>query len=56
MLDTFLSIRGKSYMGGMSRPIAGQEASSRLSVYITYGCLSLRQVVQATWMRTHELK
>jgi deoxyribodipyrimidine photo-lyase len=43
-------------MGGMSRPIDGQEASSRISPYLTYGCLSLKQVVHMTWARMHDLK
>jgi deoxyribodipyrimidine photo-lyase len=55
-LATFLVTRGKRYMGGMSRPIEGQEASSRISTYLAYGCVSLRQVVQMTWVRMHDLK
>ena len=43
-------------MGGMSRPIDGQEASSRISPYLAYGCLSLKQVVHMTWARMHDLK
>ncbi len=53
---SFLETRGKGYMGGMSRPIDGQEASSRISPYLAYGCLSLRQVVQMTWLRMADLK
>ncbi len=56
ILATFLISRGKKYMGGMSRPIEGQEASSRVSPYLAYGCLSLKQVVQMTWVRMHDLK
>jgi deoxyribodipyrimidine photo-lyase len=55
-LATFLVTRGKRYMGGMSRPIEGQEASSRISTYLAYGCVSLRQVVQMTWVRMAYLK
>lgn len=40
----------------MSRPIEGQEASSRISPYLAYGCISLRQVVQMTWVRMSSLK
>jgi deoxyribodipyrimidine photo-lyase len=40
----------------MTRPIEGQEASSRISVYLAYGCLSLRYVVQATQNRIQELQ
>ncbi len=56
VLNTFLTSRGRGYMGGMSRPIEWQEASSRLSPYLAYGCLSLRQVVQATGARIDDLK
>lgn len=55
-LATFLISRGKGYMWGMSRPIEWQDASSRISPYLSYGCISLRQVVQMTWMRMHDLK
>lgn len=40
----------------MSRPIDGQNASSRISPYLAYGCISLKQVVQMTWIRMGELK
>ena len=43
-------------MGGMSRPIEGQEASSRISPYLAYGCVSLRQVTKITWLRMSDLK
>lgn len=48
VLTSFLSERVTRYRGGMTRPIAGMSASSRLSPYISYGCLSLRQIYQAT--------
>jgi deoxyribodipyrimidine photo-lyase len=56
VLMSFLQSRGRAYMGGMTRPIEGQSASSRLSPYLAYGCLSLREVVQATWSRMQEVK
>lgn len=55
-LAIFLTSRGKGYMWGMSRPIEGQNASSRISPYLAYGCISLKQVVQMTWIRIHDLK
>ncbi len=33
----------------MSRPIEGMSASSRVSIFLAYGCISLRQTVQMTW-------
>ncbi len=55
-LASFLVERGRKYMGGMSRPIEWQDASSRISVYLAYGCVSLRQVVQMTWVRMQDLQ
>jgi deoxyribodipyrimidine photo-lyase len=55
-LNDFLRIRWKQYLGGMSRPIEWQIASSRISPYLAYGCLSLRYVVQNTIYRMQELK
>jgi len=47
-LSSFLNYRSGSYRGGISSPIKAAEASSRLSSYLAWGCLSLREVVQAT--------
>ena len=55
-LASFLISRGKWYMWGMSRPIEWQLASSRISPYLAYGCISLKQVIQMTWVRMSDLK
>lgn len=47
-LSSFLSDRSGFYRGGISSPIQATEASSRLSPYLAWGCLSPREVVQAT--------
>lgn len=47
-LSSFLSYRSGFYRGGISSPIQATEASSRLSPYLAWGCLSPREVVQAT--------
>ncbi len=47
-LSSFLSYRSGFYRGGISSPIKAAEASSRLSPYLAWGCLSPREVVQAT--------
>ena len=44
----FLAERSQRYRGGISSPLRAPDACSRLSTYITWGCLSLREVVQAT--------
>lgn len=47
-LNSFLNQRSMWYRGGISSPLSAPDACSRLSVYLTYGCLSIREVVQAT--------
>ncbi|QWC99920.1 deoxyribodipyrimidine photolyase [Polynucleobacter paneuropaeus] len=47
-LNSFLKQRSMWYRGGISSPLSAPDACSRLSVYMTYGCLSIREVVQAT--------
>ncbi len=48
VLDSFLSERSLQYRGGISSPLSAPTACSRISTYLAYGCLSLREVVQAT--------
>jgi deoxyribodipyrimidine photo-lyase len=40
----------------MSSPLGGASSCSRLSPYLAWGCLSMREVAQATWNRQRELK
>ncbi|OAI04441.1 FAD-binding domain-containing protein [Methylomonas methanica] len=47
-LRDFLFDRSGSYRGGISSPLSAPTACSRLSAYLAFGCLSLREVVQAT--------
>jgi deoxyribodipyrimidine photo-lyase len=48
VFESFLSGRGEAYSGSISSPITAESACSRLSTYITYGCLSLREIAQRT--------
>lgn len=48
VLQDFLHERSAHYRGGISSPLSAPDACSRLSPYLAYGCLSLREVVQAT--------
>ncbi len=48
VLNSFLNDRSQQYRGGISSPLSAPTACSRLSAYLTFGCLSLREVVQAT--------
>jgi deoxyribodipyrimidine photo-lyase len=47
VLDEFLQERSGQYRGGISSPLSAVSACSRLSPYLAYGCLSLRETVQA---------
>ena len=55
VLDEFLSDRCARYRGGISSPLSAPSACSRLSPYLALGCLSLREVVQATHHRLAQL-
>ncbi len=46
--NDFLQDRSQSYRGGISSPLSAPSACSRISPYLTYGCISMREVVQAT--------
>jgi deoxyribodipyrimidine photo-lyase len=46
-LRSFLATRGEGYAGGMSSPVSAGEACSRVSAYLAFGNLSMRQVVRA---------
>ena len=48
VLNSFLNERSGSYRGGISSPLTAPTACSRLSPYLTFGCISMREVVQAT--------
>jgi len=51
VLNDFLDQRSGQYRGGISSPLKAPSACSRLSPYLAWGCLSLREVVQATRVR-----
>lgn len=50
-LQSFLQARSMGYRGGISSPLSAPDACSRLSVYLTWGCISMREVVQSTRMQ-----
>ena len=56
VLDDFLNHRVRNYRGGISSPLSAPSACSRLSPYLTFGCVSLREVVQATDAKLLQLK
>jgi deoxyribodipyrimidine photo-lyase len=47
-LHNFLNARSIGYRGGISSPLSAPDACSRISAYLTYGSISMREVVQAT--------
>ena len=47
-LHSFLHARSIGYRGGISSPLSAPDACSRISAYLTYGCISMREVVQQT--------
>ncbi len=55
-LYSFLHERGQPYRRAMSSPSLGAVHCSRLSPYLAWGALSLREVTQSTWARQRELK
>lgn len=55
-LSSFLMERGVNYRADMSSPVTGCDGCSRLSVYLAYGCVSLRTVHQAVGERVAELR
>jgi len=54
-LNSFLNARSMGYRGGISSPLSAPDACSRLSVYLSYGCISMREVVQRTRQKIIEL-
>ncbi|WP_171133378.1 MULTISPECIES: deoxyribodipyrimidine photo-lyase [unclassified Ruegeria] len=55
LLQSFLEQRGKTYQRAMSSPLDGAQACSRLSPYLAWGALSMREVSQATDQRRRGL-
>ena len=56
ILHSFLSERGEPYTKAMSSPITAWSHCSRLSPYIAFGCISMREVFHATEARRVEIQ
>jgi len=54
-LESFLTERGKHYQRAMSSPLAGISSCSRLSPYLAWGAVSIREVAQANEARRRAL-
>jgi len=46
-LHSFLNGRASKYRGGISSPLSSVEAGSRISPYLSWGVLSIKEVIQA---------
>ena len=53
-LEEFLDRRSQQYRGGISSPLSAPHACSRISTYLAYGCLSMREVVSRTRARIND--
>ncbi len=56
VLDSFLQQRGRNYRRAMSSPVTAFGECSRLSPYLAWGAVSMRETAQATWVRRADLK
>ncbi len=50
-LTSFLEARGAPYRAGMASPVTAFEACSRISPHLALGALSMREAVQAAWVK-----
>ncbi|MFZ4807966.1 MAG: FAD-binding domain-containing protein [Hyphomicrobiaceae bacterium] len=55
-LTSFLDVRGQTYRRAMSSPLTGADGCSRLSPYLAWGAISMREVAQANWARQRSLQ
>lgn len=55
-LASFLNRRGEAYDEEVASPVTAWDAGSRISPYLTWGNLSLRQVVQAARSRNNGIR
>ena len=55
ILDSFLHHRVDRYQQGISKPALSRTTCSRLSPYLTFGVLSMREVFQASQSRKNEI-
>ena len=56
ILDSFLTQRGQNYSKDLSSPVRAFDGCSRLSPHISFGTVSMREVVQATRSRVRTLR
>ena len=55
VLDSFLQVRGVNYRRDMSSPVEGWDGCSRISPYLSWGCISMKTVNRAAMHRHADL-
>lgn len=55
-LDSFLTSRARYYQKSISKPAAARDHCSRISPHLSFGTLSVREVLKATWTAMREAK
>ncbi len=55
-LETFLRERGKNYQKEMSSPVTAFDSCSRMSSYLTFGNISIKEVYQASKERANQIR
>lgn len=55
-LDSFLHARGEYYQKQMSSPVTAYESCSRVSPYLSFGTISMKEVYQTAQTRVLELR
>lgn len=55
-LDSFLHERGADYSTAMSSPVTAYTSCSRISPYLTFGCVSVREVYQIASAQAADIK
>lgn len=56
LLNSFLNGRASLYRGGISSPLSSVEAGSRISPYLAWGVLSVKEVMHALWQQTIRIR
>jgi deoxyribodipyrimidine photo-lyase len=55
-LHSFLNGRASKYRGGISSPLSSVDAGSRISPYLSWGVLSMKEVIQALRAQRERIK
>ena len=55
-LESFITSRGRNYQKSLSKPALARENCSRLSPHLSFGTLSIREVIQSTWSAMRSAK